>query len=700
MPLQITKEQKVTYHYPPARQDNTVAEFFGTPVADPYRWMEDPNAPEVRAFIAAQNGLTRGLLDSVPDRAAIQGRLAELFRHPHVPLYSAAVRRGEYYFYTVNPGQPQAIIYRRTGLQGEAEVVLDPNALSPDGSALLVAAAPSPDGHLLAYGLSDGGSDWQVYRVHDLVTGRDFDDVLKWCKFTAIVWKDDGSGFFYNRFAEPAAGEEMIAGNFNSSIYFHRIGMPQSADTLVFADPETPNYLFFPQGSDDGQYLLLNVMTGSIGANACYCLRTDGSGAVVRLFTDLESEFEFIGSVGTTFYFSTKLDAPKKAIITLDITDPDRAKWQTVIPESDDTIIGACLAGEQLVVVYLHSAYAVMKVFSRDGVYLRDIPLPAMGSVGTYLLEASTQRPDFLFIYTSFLYPARIYHYDTTSAALSTFYESSLPVDASQFETRQVFYPSSDGTPVSMFIVHHQSVQPDGTNPTLLYAYGGFDVPVSPVFDAPYYLWLTQGGVFAMANLRGGGEYGEAWHKGGMLERKQQVFDDMIAASEWLIHAGYTSSSHLAIRGMSNGGLLVAACLTQRPDLFGAALCGVPVIDMLRYHRFTSGRLWTGEYGCADTDETEFRTLLAYSPLHNLKAGTTYPPTLIWTADGDDRVVPMHSLKFTAALQAADSGQNPILLRFGTKAGHGTLNIDRLVAEESDFLAFLAATVGWTLHEA
>jgi len=556
---------------------------------------------------------------------------------------------------------------------------------------------PSNDGKLLAYGISRGGSDWQEYFIRDLETGQDFADHLYWCKFTFIVWKEDNSGFFYNRFPAAEAGQEMLAGNFNCGVYFHKLGTPQDEDTLLYANPDAPGELFWPQGTDDGKFLLLNMHRSAAGDNGYAYWRIDSDQPFVRLLDDYDTNYEFAGSQDDTFYFVTKANAPRKRLIAIDIKRPARENWREVIPEADDALDAVRIAGGQFVAFYMHNAHSTAKAFALDGTFLHDIPLPAMGSVATFFLNANANTPDFLFTFTSFLFPMTVYRYDTARRTLDVFKAPETPVDASKFETRQVFFPSSDGAQVSMFITHKRGLQLDGSHPTLIYAYGGFDVSVTPEFGIENYLWMANGGVYVLANLRGGSEYGEAWHKGGMRENKQHVFDDMVHAAEWLIANSYTSTSKLAIYGASNGGLLVATCVTQRPDLFGAGLCGVPVTDMLRYHKFTSGRLWVSEYGSAEESEADFRYLYAYSPLHNTRNDTTYPPLLIWSSDGDDRVVPMHSLKFAAALQAADTGKNPILLRFGTKAGHGTVNINKVIEEESDRLAFLAQTVGWTL---
>lgn len=686
----------MSWSYPPARRDNTIDNFFGTPVPDPYRWMEDPSSPEVRSFIDSQNAITSNFLDT-PLRAEIKQRLTELYQYPHVPSWRPASRNGDYYFYSFNLGEDQAVVIRRHGIDGTEEVVLDPNTLSGDGSSILMGQFPSNDGRLLAYGISRGGSDWQEYFIRDLETGQDLADHLRWCKFTFVVWKSDSSGFYYNRFPAAESGQEMLAGNFNCGVYFHKLGTPQDEDVLLYSNPDVPGELFWPQGADDGKYLLLNMHRSAAGENGYAYWRIDSDEPFVRLLQEYDTNYEFVGNLDTTFFFVTKADALRKRLIAINIEQPSHENWREIIPEAEDALDTVRIAGGQFIAFYMHNAYSLARAFALDGTFLHDIPLPAMGSVSTFFLNTNAGDTDFLFTFTSFLFPMTVYHYDTASKSLAIFKASQTPLDASVFETRQVFFPSSDGAQVSMFITHKRGLELDGSNPTLIYAYGGFDVSVTPEFGIENYLWMESGGVYVLANLRGGSEYGEAWHKSGMRENKQHVFDDMINAAEWLIENGYTSKPKLAIYGASNGGLLVATCATQRPDLFGAGLCGVPVTDMLRYHKFTSGRLWVSEYGSAEESAEDFEYLYAYSPLHNVRSGTAYPPLLIWSSDGDDRVVPMHSLKFVATLQAADAGENPLLLRFGTNAGHGTVNIHKVIEEEGDKLTFLSKTVGWKL---
>ncbi len=684
------------YNYPPARRDDTYDDFFGTRVADPYRWMEDPALPEVRAFVESQNELTQEFLETSL-RAKVKERLQKLYEYAHVPAQRQVMRRGDSYFFGYNVGQDQAVVMRRRGKDGADELVLDPNTLSSDGSSILMGTYPSGDGRLLAYGISQGGSDWQTYYIRDLESGKDLEEKLEWCKFAVVIWKKDNSGFFYNRFPEPEADQALLASNFNPSIYFHTVGTPQVQDQLIYNDPDAPGMLISPEGTDDGEYLLVNMRPSSVGENSYAYWRIDSDEPFTRLL-DFDTNFQFVGSRGRTFYFVTKVGAPRKRLIAVDLDHPAQENWKVIIPEGTDILDTVCIVGNQLIAIYMHNAYSVMKSFDLDGTFLREISLPAMGSIPTFFIDAQAGDSDFLFTFTSFLFPLTIYRYDVAANQLEVFKAAETPITADQFETRQVFLPSSDGAQVSLFITHKRGLKLDGTNPTVLYAYGGFDISITPSFEHSFYLWMENGGVYAVANLRGGGEYGEDWHKAGMGANKQHVFDDMINASRWLITNGYTSSAHLAISGASNGGLLVATCITQQPALFGAGLCGVPVTDMLRYQKFTSGRLWVSEYGSAENSSEAFRTLYAYSPLHNVHEGETYPPMLIWSSDGDDRVVPMHSLKFTATIQAADTGTHPLLLRFGTQVGHGTVNVKKMIDEESDIFSFLASTIGWSMN--
>jgi prolyl oligopeptidase len=690
---QTTATQK--YTYPPARQGDVVDDYNGTKVPDPYRWMEDADGPETVAWVNAENKLTRDFLDGVPDREAIEKRLTELWNYPR---YSLPYKKGGRYFFTKNDGlQNQSVLYWQKTLESEPAVVIDPNALSEDGTIAVSAASYSEDGKLLGYGLSSKGSDWQQIKIRYVETGKDFDETLDWCKFASIAWKHDQSGFYYDRYPEKGTVPEEDQNAYNR-VYWHTLGTPQSSDVLVYEDPGHKDWGFGPFVTDDGKYLGLYVSHGTDPRNGIYYREIEKGGDFVKLLAVEEAKFEPIDNIGTVWYFNTDLDAPRGRVIAIDVANPDRANWRQVIPQSEDVLHYARMVNNQLVVAYLHDAHHVVKIYNTTGEFARDIALPTIGSV--FGLTGERKDTEMFFAFTSFLYPTTAFRYDFKTNDVSVFRHPEIDFDASKYETKQVFYKSKDGTRVPMFVTHKKGLPLDGNNPTILYGYGGFNIAMIPYFSAANLFWLENGGVYAVANIRGGDEYGEEWHQGGILDRKQNVFDDFIAAAEWLIANKYTSTPRLAIEGGSNGGLLVAACLIQRPDLFGAVICEVPVTDMLRYHKFTVGRYWASDYGTSDKPD-QFKFLYAYSPVHNVKQGVTYPPTLITTADTDDRVVPMHGKKFAAALQAADTGENPILIRIETKAGHGGGKpTSKRIEEAADVYAFLFKVFGMKLPAA
>ena len=675
---------------PAARRDDTIEDYHGVKVADPYRWLEEPAAPETLAWVEAQNAITEQYMATIAAREGIRARMTALWDYPK---YSVPNKKGAYYFFSKNSGlQNQSVLYKQDSLQDEAKVVIDPNILSEDGTTALITQSFSKDGTLLAYGLSQHGSDWQEIRMREVENGIDYPEVIHWCKFSGIAWRHDNSGFFYNRLPEPGSVPEEDASNY-SRVYWHTLGTPQPDDVLVYERPDFKELSFFPFITDDGAYLVLNVWHGTDPKNRLYYRPVESDGPFVRLLDEADANYSFIGNDGPVFFIQTTLDAPRSRIIAIDIEHPERENWRELIAQQDDVMAFALMVNHQFVVAYMHDAHHEMKIYQLDGSYERDIPLPTLGSI----LEISGKPEDTeLFLsFTSFLYPPSVYRYDFADGTLTLLHGAELDFDAGAYETRQVFYTSRDGTRVPMFITHKKGLQLDGSNPTLLYGYGGFDVSLTPTFTVPTLVWLEHGGVYAVANLRGGGEYGEEWHLAGTLEHKQNVFDDFIAAAEWLIAHKYTSTSRLAIQGGSNGGLLVATCMVQRPDLFGAVLCQVPVIDMLRYHKFTVGRYWVSDYGNAEANPDHFQFLYAYSPLHNVKEGVDYPATLILAADTDDRVVPAHAKKFAATLQAAHGGEKPILLRIEMKAGHGLGKpTTKLIEERSDVLAFLFERFG------
>jgi len=675
---------------PTTRRGNVVEDYHGTSIADPYRWLEDAHSAETRAWAQAQNALTRQYLDAIDGRAKLQQRFTELWNYPK---YSVIHKEGDRYFFSKNSGlQNQSVLYMEETLDGPPRLVLDPNSFSADGTVALTNQSFSKDGSLLAYGTSSSGSDWQKIRIRHVDNATDYDEVMNWSKFTTIAWRHDNQGFYYSRFPEPGSVPVEDQANF-SKVYWHQINTPQSEDRLIFERPDAKELGFFPYISHDGHYLLLDVWHGTDPKNRIYYREEGSDQPFVRLLDQADAHYDFIDNDGTTFYFHTTLDAPRGRIIAIDITHPEPANWRVLVPEQEDVIANVQRVNHQFVVQYMHDASHRLKLYHTDGSFAHEIELPAPGSI----VEMSGKPDDTeLFInFTSYLYPPGIYRYDFSSGTLSLLRTSSINFDMSKYQTVQVFYTSKDGTRVPMFLTHRQDLPLDGNNPTLLYGYGGFNISLTPSFSIPPLLWIEMGGIYAVANLRGGNEYGEEWHQAGMLEKKQNVFDDFIAAAEWLIANKYTSTSRLAINGRSNGGLLVAACMVQRPDLYGSVVCGVPVIDMLRYHKFTVGRYWIPEYGDAEHNPEHFKFLYAYSPLHNVKEGVEYPPTLILTAESDDRVVPAHAMKFAATLQAAQKGPDPILLWVEMKAGHGMGKpTSKVIEEESDMLAFLCETLG------
>jgi prolyl oligopeptidase len=673
-----------SFAYPPARLADVVDDYHGTKVPDPYRWLEDPDAEETAAWVEAENKLTREFIDAVAERAAIEERLTKLWNYPR---YSLPHKYGDRYFFSKNDGlQNQSVMYMQKTLKSEPIVVLDPNALSADGTIAVSAASYSEDGKLLGYGLSSKGSDRQEIKIRSVDTGKDYDEMLKWCKFASIAWKHDNSGFYYDRFPEEGTVPDEDLDAFNR-VYWHALGTPQSSDVLVYEDPAHKEWGFGPWVSDDGKYLGLYVSHGTDERNGIYYREIDKQADFIKLLEVGEARYSPIDNIETVWYFNTNLDAPKGRVIAIDVAKPDRANWREVIPQVDDPVSYVSMVNDQLIVAYLHDAHHVIKIFNTDGKFDREIELPTIGSV--FGLSGERKDTEMFFALTSFLYPTTVFRYDFRKKDVSIFRKPEVDFDATKYETKQVFCASKDGTRIPMFITHKKGIKLDGTNPTLLYGYGGFNVSMTPYFSIANTFWIENGGIYAVANIRGGDEYGEEWHQGGILDRKQNVFDDFIAAAEWLIANKYTSTSRIAIEGGSNGGLLTAACMLQRPDLFGAVICEVPVTDMLRYHKFTVGRYWVSDYGTSD-DPEHFKFLYAYSPVHNVKQGVTYPPTLITTADTDDRVVPMHAKKFAAALQAADSGKNPILIRIETKAGHGGGKpTTKRIEEAGDVYAFL-----------
>lgn len=667
-----------------SRKDNIVEEYHGIKVKDPYRWLEDDYSEETKAWVEEQNRQTYEYIRNVPYFHKVKERLMELWNYPK---YSVPKKVGNKYFYFKNQGlQNQPVLYMQSSLEEEPKVVLDPNNFSEDGTVALTNYSFNKEGTLLAYATSRHGSDWQEIRVLDIQSNEKYKEVIQWVKFTDIAWVKDSSGFFYSRFPKPGTVPKEDESNFNS-VYWHKLGTPQEDDILVYQELENKEQGYVPTITDDGKYLIITAWVGTSHKSKIYYKEINSDNDFTQLISTMDAKYDFIGSNDTLFYFLTDKQAPNGRLVAIDIKNP-KVFIQEIIPEQKDALVNVNINKNYIVATLMQNASHRVKIYHLDGTFIETLALPYIGSITE--LNTSKEDSGFLFGLTSYLHPANIYSYDIENKSLSLFMESKVSLDTNQYETKQVFYTSKDGTNIPMFLTHKKGLILDGNNPALLYGYGGFNISLTPNFSPSVQVWLENGGVYAVANLRGGSEYGEEWHQAGILDRKQNVFDDFIAAGEWLIKNNYTQQAKLAIMGRSNGGLLVAACIAQRPDLYGAAICGVPVIDMLRYHKFTIGRYWVPEYGNAETNKDHFDFLYAYSPLHNIKEGTAYPPTIIGTADTDDRVVPLHARKFAATMQNAQNGDNPILLRVEKKAGHGLGKPTiKVIEEEADFYTFL-----------
>ena len=708
-----------TISYPPAERAATVDTYGTVKVPAPYQWMENLDSPAVAQWVVAENALTARYLDRIPLRDWIKQRLTTLWNYPKVGVPTL---KGGKLFYGKNSGlQNQSVLYVQDGLDGTPRELLDPNTLSRDGSIALLDDQPSPDGRYLAYGLSQGGSDWETLHVRDVATGKDLADDVRWVKFSGIAWTRDGNGFFYSRYPEPPKGQAISDRVRDQALYYHVIGTPQSADRKIYARPDLPEWIIGGSVSHDGRYLFVYLVNGTSTHNELYVAdlgdpaHPDVGASLQPLFTGNDAGYTPIGTMGHMLYLLTTRGAPRGKIVALNLDKSDAIyqlstrnappgrilvskydkpatnDWRTVVPQGRDVIQGALLAGGDVVVERLVDVKSEVCLYAPDGKLKATLPLPGIGSVGG--LSGAADSPQLFYAFTSFLYPASVYRYDVTTASNHVFFKPQLPFDPSQYETRQVFYRSKDGTRIPMFITARKGLKLDGSNPTLLYAYGGFDISITPGYSPMVPAWLEMGGVYAVANLRGGGEYGEAWHHAGMLGEKQNVFDDFAWAAKYLIREKYTSTPHLGIEGYSNGGLLVGASITEHPHLFGAAYAGAGVLDMLRYEKFSGGALWEPEYGDPNNPEA-FQWLIKYSPLQNVRAGTCYPPTIISTADHDDRVVPSHSYKFTAAMQHAQGCANPILIRVETQTSHGYMPTDKRIQQTADIAAFMAWNLG------
>jgi len=676
--------------YPVTAKEDVSDNYHGTVVSDPYRWLEDTESKPTADWVQAQNALTQDYLQSLPQREAMRERLRKLWNYERFDLPE---RRGDTYFFTHNDGlQDQSILYKATGLEAPREVLIDPNSLSQDGTVALAGWAPTEDGTLVAYATADGGSDWRVYRVRDVATGKDLEDEIRWVKFSGAAWKHDGSGFFYGRYDAPADGEELTGTNYNQKLFFHKLGTSQSEDVLIYERPDHKEWGFQPEVCEDGRWLIINNWKGSEPQSQIFVKDLSDPQSPVRdLITGFDAEYLFVASDEQTLYFLTDHEAPRRRLIAIDAQNPARAQWREVISEQEEVIESAHLLGNRFFTVGLKGAISVARVHSLDGQEAKELTLPGLGSVSGF--GGRRDGEETFFRFTNYVTPPSIYRLDLADDTSGLWRQPEVAFDPQQYETVQAFSVSKDGTRVPMLITHRKGMPRNGANPTLLYAYGGFNISITPQFSPAIAGWLDAGGVYAVANLRGGGEYGSDWHEAGMREHKQHVFDDFISAAEFLIAQQYTRSECLGIYGRSNGGLLVGAVMTQRPELFGACLPAVGVMDMLRFHKFTIGWAWVGEFGSSD-DADQFANLLKYSPLHNIRTGTCYPPTLITTADRDDRVVPGHSFKFAAAMQAAQGCENPVLIRIETRAGHGAgTPVSKSIEQYADMWSFLLANL-------
>jgi prolyl oligopeptidase len=682
--------------YPSTKKVDVVDDYFGTKVKDPYRWLEDDNAADTKLWVQAQNAVTNAYLEKIPQRAAIRERLTQVWNFER---FSAPGKHGSRYFYMRNSGlQPQAVLFVTEDPAQDGRVLLDPNTLSKDGTVAIGGMGFSDDGKLLAYAIADAGSDWQIWKVRDVDTGKDLADEVRWAKFSGASFTRDGKGFYYQRYPAPKEGEKLTALNVNHQVWYHAVGTPQDADLLVYERPDQPEWGFSADVSADGRWLVLRAHKGTNPETAVFVQDLSKPGSRPEpLLAKMDAAYDFVDVIGETFLFLTDKDAPRKRVIAVSLTKPEQKDWKEILPQSKgtDVLRSVTSVGDRLFAVWMRDVKSAVEVYDLAGVKVADLPLPGIGTATGF--EGKRTEKETFFTFTSFLAPPTIYRLDVPSLGATVFRRPKIDFDGSAFEVTQVFYPSRDGTRVPMFLLHRKGVVLDGKNPTLLYGYGGFNINMLPGFSITRAVWLEMGGVYAVANLRGGGEYGKGWYDGGRLKNKQNVFDDFIAAAEWLQANKWTSPERLAINGGSNGGLLVGAVMTQRPALAGVALPQVGVMDMLRFHKFTIGWAWKSDYGSSETKEG-FDVLHKYSPLHALRRGTAYPATLVTTADHDDRVVPAHSFKFIAELQADQGGPRPVLARIETRAGHGAGKpTQKAIDEVSDVLAFTLKNLGMEL---
>lgn len=684
--------------YPKSKVVDQIDDYHGTKINDPFRWLEDVDSQDTKNWVGEQNKLTFEYLESIPARARFKQRLTELWNFER---YGLPRQYGNTYFYTYNNGlQNQNVLYTASSIDDAGlatqKLLLDPNSLSQDGTVALSSYVPSDDGKYLAYGVAESGSDWNVWRVRDVATAQDLSDTIRWVKFSSVAWTSDHLGFFYSRYDEPKENE-FTGVNYFQKLYYHRIGTDQSQDILVYERPDQKEWGFGASVSDDGKYLAISVWRGTEKKSLFfYAPIADGKiptkQQVVELISDFNADWQFLGNDGKRFYFETDDSAPKHRIVAIDLNTPDAKDWKTLVPESEHSIESSSLLGDRFLVHYIQDATSTVKEFSIDGKPGQELNIPSLGTVAGF--EGKRSARETFFTFTNYITPPTVVRLDLVSLKSTTWKSPKVAFDPANYLTERVFYTSKDGTRIPMILSRKKGIDKNGQIPTILYGYGGFNISITPNFSPANVAWMEQGGMYAVANLRGGGEYGRDWHESGMLENKQRVFDDFIGAAEYLIKESYTSSSKLAISGRSNGGLLVGATMTQRPDLFAVALPAVGVMDMLRFHKFTIGWAWVSEFGSSETPE-HFQNLLRYSPLHRLKPGTRYPATLITTGDHDDRVVPGHSYKFAARLQSCQSGTRPTLIRIETSAGHGAgTPVAKLIDTAADTLGFVWKNFG------
>ena len=677
--------------YPKAKKVDQVDNFHGTQVRDPYRWLEDTKSADSQAWIESQNKVTDAYLEGIPQRDVLRKRFTELWNYERISAPNK-IAKG-FYIYSKNDGlQNQSVLYRANSITDPGKVFFDPNKLSEDGTVALGGSSFTDDGKLWAYGIARSGSDRREWKVMNTETGEHLPDTLAPNRYGSFSWLKDNSGFFYSSYAPVEKGQELKQATYFQKLYFHKLGTPQSEDKVVYERPDNKEYFVGGGVTEDGDYLIISVGKGTERMNMVYFKKLDKANSPIQpLVTDLKNSHSFIGNVGPVFYFRTDNGAARGKVVSINVSE-SAPVWKDVVPEAAETLNGVQFINDQFVANYMKDAYTQVRIFETNGKHVRDVKFPGIGSAGGF--GGRREDTETFYTFSSYNSPPTIYRYDMKTGESTVFRKTPVKFDGSNYEVKQVFYTSKDGTKVPMFITHKKGLKLDGSNPTLLYGYGGFNIPQTPGFSVARVPWLEMGGVYAVANLRGGSEYGKDWWANGAKLKKQNVFDDFIAAGEWLIANKYTSTPKLAIQGGSNGGLLVGAVLNQRPDLFGAALPAVGVMDMVRFPKFTIGWAWTSDYGSPDNPE-EFKALYAYSPLHNIKAGTKYPATLVTTSDHDDRVFPAHSFKYAAAMQEAQAGQAPVLIRIETKAGHGAGKpVSKVIEEQVDIYGFLIRNLG------